>query len=326
MKPTHRMLFATVLALAAGLPACTPHHGGGPGEPPPCEQRRIRKIYAIPGTLLLIQSTNIEVETFDDAVEGETKVAFMIRQDGGSEAQATLAPAAQCESGSAACYTVTCVGVGASTEIDEDTGFVSADVRVAVTVDDDECRDESEIWIQCLAPSDEQTCNTCIENIDIAEAAALGSACLGPLLLRGEADHLEAGCLDDDACAALWSCQQHQLCHVPNAAACFCGELGDESACAEPGFTPSGDCEAEERAAFEAQLTRAADSNAELLSKMFDMLDAPSGFPSLAAAHSLSSACLVPDGTSAAPKTRALLQASGLHAEAIERCIDACFR
>jgi hypothetical protein len=98
---------------------------------------------------------------------------------------------------------------------------------------------------------------------------------------------------------------------VPNAAACF---------------APSGACEAEERAAFEAQLMRAPESDAELLEKMFDMLDAPSGFPSLAAAHMLSSECLLPDSAPAAPKTRALLTASGLPPDAIDTCIDACFR
>jgi hypothetical protein len=319
------MLLATLLALAAALPACRPHGESEPKQPPQCEQSRIRKIYAIPGSLLLIQSTSVEVETFDEIVEGQPQVTFTIRDDKRSQGRASVSPLEDCAAGSTACYGITCVGTGDSTKIDEDTGFVSAGVRVAVSVTDDECRDESELWIQCLEPSDEQTCNTCIEHIDIAGAAALGSACLGPLLLRGEADYLETGCLDDDACAALWSCHQLSSCHLPNAAACFCGELGDPSGCTDPGFEPSGVCEAQEIAAFEAQLMRAPDGNAELLEKMFDMLDAPSGFPSLAAAHMLSSECLVADGTSALPKTRALLQASGLSADAIETCIDACF-
>lgn len=323
MRSAHRTLLVA-LALALGSPACKPHHGGH-GEPPRCEERRIKKIYAIPGALPLIQSSNIEVETFDGAVVGQTQVTFTLRDDDPSRGEAALMPAEACAPGSAACYSVTCVGTGDSEEIDQDTGLITAGVRVGVTVDDDECRDDSEIWIQCLKPSDEQTCNTCVERIDVAEAAALGSACLGPVLLKGEQDQLESGCLDDDACAALWSCQQHSLCHVPNAAACFCGELGDPGACTEPSFAARGDCAAEELAAFEGQMMREPASNAELLAKMFDVLDAPSGFPSLSAAHMLSRECLRPDG-SVAPESRALFEASGLGGEAVQACVDACFR
>lgn len=326
MKPTARKLTLLALALALGLaaPACKPHRRKEQ-DLPACEDDRIRKIYAIPSTLLLIDSTRIEVETFDERLTGDPAVTFTLRADGRSKGRATLAPLETCADGSAACYGVTCVGIGKSTDIDEETGLPSAAVRVGVTVADDECRDESEIWIQCLKPSDEQICNTCLEHVDVAEAAALGSACLGPLLLDGDDGYLETGCLGDDACSALWSCQQATLCHVPNAAACYCGPLDELGACSDPSFAPAGACEAQTRDAFTAQLMREPASNGEVLSQMFNMLAAPSGFPSLAVANMLSSDCLLPDGPSAPPKTRALLEASGLSHDAVETCIRSCF-
>lgn len=116
----------------------------------PCTKDMIQKIYAIPANLALGQSTSIELETFDEAIEGKPRFSFTINEVASAAAQAELAPHFPCADGAATCQQVTCLGVTHQQLPDPNLGYRSAEVRVSVTVADQTCTDSEEISVDCM--------------------------------------------------------------------------------------------------------------------------------------------------------------------------------
>jgi len=291
-----------------------------------CSEDRIRKLYAVPGSVVSPLTTTVEVEVFDDAVVGDAAYSFAIRRDAEAQGEVALSQPSFCARDSVACQDVTCLGIGNSTQVDAITDLPKADVRIEITVEDEACRETEELWIGCLQAGAEDTCTLCIRMIDAEAAAAVNSDCLGRALLDAvdPTDRTKRGCVDDEACFDLWTCQQRSLCHLPVASACYCGELEDPADCEDPSFEPRGPCREEALAAFEAQFLARPDDNAHLLRELFNVADAPSGFALMATANVLASECLLPDGYEGRPTTRGLLEASGLSDAAVDLCMNAC--
>jgi cysteine-rich repeat protein len=116
-----------------------------------CSEDRLAGIEADPGSLLLGESTVVSATLDLDAIVGSPSVSFMLRSDAAHDGEAALSSAASCSGFE--CIQVTCLDVGESPEADPQSGLLSAQVLVAVTVEDDQCFDTELIAITCLRES-----------------------------------------------------------------------------------------------------------------------------------------------------------------------------
>jgi hypothetical protein len=114
-----------------------------------CPHTRIRRVYAAPSDVLVGEDTTIQVETIDGAVVGAAMYSFMLREQP-SDANGTLDAFASCEPGAATCGSFSCTALGASPEVDSESGLLRSDAWISVTLQDDECIDTAEVRIPCL--------------------------------------------------------------------------------------------------------------------------------------------------------------------------------
>jgi cysteine-rich repeat protein len=116
-----------------------------------CLADRIQKVFAIPSNLLLGESTLAEVELNAANVVGTPTFQWAVKS-APATAQGTLA-AGTCSPTSQSCQTFTCTGVGSSPTVDPSTGLPTAGVYVTVMVEDSECFDTEEVWVECAQKS-----------------------------------------------------------------------------------------------------------------------------------------------------------------------------
>jgi len=136
-----------------------PDQGGGVVISPEfitrsCTTDRIRKIYAVPSTLMLGSSTTVQVEVHPGSLVGTATYTFDVVNDATHVGEASLSAASgACAAGAAACRAVTCEGINGSSAIDPLTGLQVAGVFVGVTVEDADCRDTETVLVECLQNS-----------------------------------------------------------------------------------------------------------------------------------------------------------------------------
>ncbi|MDR7422959.1 MAG: DUF4215 domain-containing protein [Armatimonadota bacterium] len=118
-----------------------------------CTEDRIRNVYAIPSDVRLGESTLVEVRLNSGNVVGTPTFTWATRNTATHTGEGTLAVAPACSADSASCRTFTCTGIGAAPTTDPRTGLLSGGVFVTVTVEDAECYDTEEVWVDCLQTS-----------------------------------------------------------------------------------------------------------------------------------------------------------------------------
>ncbi len=117
-----------------------------------CATDRIQKVFAIPSNVLTGASTLAEMEINTAAVVGTARYSWATRNNATHTGQGTLS-VGTCAATSASCQTFTCTGLGAAPSVDPSTGLPSAGVFLSVTVEDDECFDTEEVWVDCIQSS-----------------------------------------------------------------------------------------------------------------------------------------------------------------------------
>jgi cysteine-rich repeat protein len=119
-----------------------------------CTTDRIRKVYAVPSTLRLGQSTDVQVELHSGSLVGAATYTFGVVNDATHPGEASLAATSgACDAAAASCRQVTCDGLGGSSAVDPITGLPVAGVFVSVTVEDTDCRDTETVLVECLQDS-----------------------------------------------------------------------------------------------------------------------------------------------------------------------------
>lgn len=166
----------------------------------------------------------------------------------------------------------------------------------------------------------EDECTSCIRRIDPSIG---GYSCGGAPWLEGDPSFaaFSAGCLNDDACFALWTCFQTTQCAQSELYRCYCGNVAAD-ACERPSYLPTGPCKDQFIDAFQAQFQYEPQSNSEILDRYSDPSVPPGGYASYFIANDLAQFCLVPDGRSS--PLRAILEANGLSAPEVDACVEAC--
>ena len=112
-----------------------------------CRAPRIQVIYVIPGRLELGESTNVEVRAHN--LVGQARVTFAIDDGTSDSAEIELTAARRCAAGSIACQELTCVGLDGGAVVEHE-GPLAGSARVAVTVEDDDCRDTEYVSVECV--------------------------------------------------------------------------------------------------------------------------------------------------------------------------------
>jgi hypothetical protein len=110
-----------------------------------CIDDRIRKIYVHPANILLGESTRVDVELHDENIVGTPDIDLVVLNNGGGQGDLSLTT---CPPTVADCRALVCVG-GESQFVDPETNLPTARIIVAVTVEDDECRDTETVGIYC---------------------------------------------------------------------------------------------------------------------------------------------------------------------------------
>lgn len=115
-----------------------------------CTQDRIKKISVAPSNVPTGESTVVEVELHAGAAVGGTSFVFEARNDATHTGEGILSAASGCSATADACRSFTCTGVGDNPTADPLTSLPVGSVFVNVTVEDDECFDTEEIWVDCV--------------------------------------------------------------------------------------------------------------------------------------------------------------------------------
>lgn len=119
-----------------------------------CTTDRTRKIYAVPSSLRLGESTDVQVEVHPGSLVGAATYTFGTVNDATHLGVASLsAVSGACATGAASCRAVRCDGIGGSSAVDPVTGLPVAGVFVSVTVEDTDCRDTETVLVECLQDS-----------------------------------------------------------------------------------------------------------------------------------------------------------------------------
>lgn len=111
-------------------------------------------------------------------------------------------------------------------------------------------------------------------------------------------------CLDNEACANLWSCMVDTRCVVkPDGSTaggtqeCYCGTGVSPSTCAAADFVPYGLCLEEVRAAYEEQFLQPIDTNLAYFERAFELRTASGGYAALGLAMTVGVTCLFGNST-----------------------------